>query len=38
VEGDSLFLIAQEHVPAGDDVVAYVSAIANLNGLVEQRA
>ena len=32
-EGDSLFLIAQEHVPAGDDVVAYVNAIANLNGL-----
>ncbi|MEX0749384.1 MAG: LysM domain-containing protein [Dehalococcoidia bacterium] len=32
-DGDSLFLIAQANVPAGDDVTAYVEAIANLNGL-----
>lgn len=32
-EGDSLFSIAEAHVPAGDDLSAYVEAIANLNGL-----
>jgi hypothetical protein len=32
-EGDSLFSIAEANVPAGDDVTAYVEAIANLNGL-----
>jgi LysM repeat protein len=32
-EGDSLFSIAQDNLPAGDDLQAYVEAIANLNGL-----
>ena len=32
-EGDSLFSIAEANVPAGDDVIAYLNAIANLNGI-----
>lgn len=31
-DGDSLFSIAEANVPAGDDLTAYVEAIANLNG------
>jgi hypothetical protein len=32
-EGDSLFSIAEDNLPPGDDLQAYVEAIANLNGL-----
>jgi LysM repeat protein len=32
-EGDSLFGIAQQYLPPGDDLGAFVQAIANLNGL-----
>lgn len=32
-EGDSLFSIAEANVPPGEDVIAYLNAIANLNGL-----
>ena len=32
-DGDSLFSIAEANVPVGDDLTAYVEAIANLNGL-----
>jgi hypothetical protein len=31
-EGDSLFLIAENTIAAGDDIVAYVDALVNLNG------
>jgi LysM repeat protein len=33
VEGDSLFSIAEANVPPGDDIIAYLEAIATLNGL-----
>jgi LysM repeat protein len=32
-EGDSLFSIAEAHLPPGDDIIAYLNAIATLNGL-----
>jgi hypothetical protein len=32
-DGDSLFSIAEANVPAGDDLTAYVEAIANLNDI-----
>ena len=32
-EGDTLFTIAEQFVPAGDDLTAYLNAIATLNGL-----
>jgi hypothetical protein len=32
-DGDSLFSIAEANVPAGDDLNAYVEAIATLNGI-----
>lgn len=31
-DGDSLFLIAENTIGAGDDIVAYVDALVNLNG------
>jgi len=32
-EGDSLFSIAEANLPAGDELTAYVEAIANLNNI-----
>jgi LysM repeat protein len=32
-EGDSLFSIAEQYLPPGDDLAQFVQAIANLNGL-----
>jgi hypothetical protein len=32
-EGDSLFIIAEANLPPGDDLAAYVEAIATLNGI-----
>lgn len=32
-EGDTLFSIAENNLPPGDDVIAYLNAIANLNGI-----
>ena len=37
-DGDSLFSIAEANVPAGDDIVAYLEAIATLNGLDPEAA
>jgi hypothetical protein len=33
VEGDNLYSIAEANLPPGDDLAAYVEAIANLNGI-----
>jgi hypothetical protein len=37
-EGDSLFGIAEATISPGDDIVAYVDAIANLNGFTVEGA